>query len=110
MPPCPHLLPTDGLYKICSSTFTEVLSMSNKLKSQPNNTFPETVANFDRLPDSAYVRLAVVMILYGVSASTVWRNSSKSKKLIPAPIKLSERCTAWNVGQLRASLASKVGA
>lgn len=65
------------------------------------------LANFDKLPDSAHVRLRTVKQLYGVSTATVWRLSGKT---IPAPRKLSERVTAWNVGELRAALGVKVGA
>jgi predicted DNA-binding transcriptional regulator AlpA len=68
-------------------------------------TFPEALSNFDQMPDSSYVRLPVVRALYGVSTATIWRNCSKGS--MPAPVKLSERCTAWNVGLIRADLASK---
>lgn len=63
------------------------------------------LATFAAMPDCAYVRLPVVRALYGVSTATIWRNCSKG--LMPSPVKLSERCTAWNVGQIRADLASK---
>jgi predicted DNA-binding transcriptional regulator AlpA len=43
--------------------------------------------------------------LYGVSAATIWRGVKKGT--IPKPSKLSERCTAWNVGLVRADLAVK---
>jgi predicted DNA-binding transcriptional regulator AlpA len=65
------------------------------------------LANFDRLPDTANVRLPTVKQMYGVSAATVWRLSWKS---IPAPRKLAERITAWNVGELRVALGVKKGA
>ncbi|MEQ1599830.1 MAG: transcriptional regulator [Methylotenera sp.] len=67
---------------------------------------PEALSQFDQLPDSAYIRLPVLKRLYGVSAATIWRNCSKG--LIPSPVKLSARCTAWNVGLVRAALAAKV--
>ncbi len=68
---------------------------------------PAELANFDDLPDSANVRIKTVKQLYGgVSDATVWRKSGKS---IPAPHKLSERITAWNVGEIRADLAKKKG-
>lgn len=60
--------------------------------------------NFDSLPDSAYVRLPVVAALFGCSSATVWR-LVKSKK-ITSPKKLSDRVTAWNVGDLRKALAA----
>jgi len=68
------------------------------------NQVSAELANFDDLPDSANVRLPTVKQLYSVSAATVWRLSGKT---IPAPRKLSERVTAWNVGELRAALGVK---
>ena len=65
-------------------------------------TIPESLANFDLLPDSANVRLPTVMRLYGISAASVWRNIGKT---IPLPRKLSPRTTCWNVGELRQSLS-----
>lgn len=67
---------------------------------------PAELANFDCLPNSANVRIKTVMQLYGASAATVWRQSGKS---IPAPRKLSDRITAWNVGELREAFAKKSG-
>lgn len=61
----------------------------------------EALANFDSLPDSANVRLPVVMRLYGISSASVWRNVGKT---IPKPRKLSARTTCWNVGELRKAL------
>lgn len=64
------------------------------------------LSQFDQMPNSAYIRLPVLMSLYGVSAATIWRGVQKST--IPKPVKLTERCTAWNVGLVRAALAAKV--
>nr|WP_077731898.1 AlpA family phage regulatory protein [Methylocaldum sp. 14B] len=58
--------------------------------------------NFDRLPDSAYVRQPIVEALYACSPSTVWRRVRDGS--IPKPEKLGPRSTAWNVGLLRQSL------
>ena len=74
-------------------------------KSEFPQNIPLALANFDALPNSAYIRLPVVMALYGISSSTVWRNVKNGS--IPSPSKLSERCTAWNVGQVRVALAAK---
>lgn len=79
--------------------------MMQQLKSELTISIPESLANFDHLPDSAYIRLPTIKRLYGVSSATIWRNCAKG--LIPSPIKLSERCTCWNVGQVRAALAAK---
>ena len=78
-----------------------------QLKSELTKAIPEALANFDQLPDSAYIRLAVMKGLYGVSAASIWRGVKKLT--IPSPVKLTERTTAWNVGQVRAALAAKAG-
>ncbi len=64
---------------------------------------PDALKNFDSLPDSANVRQPVVQGLYGCSSATVWRMVKRGA--IPTPRKLSERLTAWNVGDLRKALA-----
>jgi len=63
---------------------------------------PEALRNFDALPDSAYVRLPVVTGVFACSPATVWRRVKKGT--LPAPRKLSEGVTAWNVGQIRQAL------
>jgi len=63
---------------------------------------PDALKNFDSHPDSAYVRQPVVQGLFSISPSTVWRMVRRGT--LPPPRKLSERVTAWNVGQLRALL------
>lgn len=78
-----------------------------QLKSESTQAIPEALANFDKLPDSAYIRLPVMKGLYGVSAASIWRGVKNLT--IPSPVKLTERTTAWNVGQVRASLAAKRG-
>lgn len=62
----------------------------------------DPLLDFDQLPNSAHVRLPVVLALYACSRATVWRHVKAG--LIPAPIKFSERITAWNVGVLRKHL------
>ncbi len=71
-------------------------------KSEVTSSIPTALSQFDQLPNSAYVRLPVLMALYGVSAATIWRGVKKGS--IPAPKKLTERTTAWNVGLIRAAL------
>ena len=63
---------------------------------------PEALKNFDLLPDSANVRATVVAALFGFSVVTVWRKAKAGK--LPAPRRISDRVTVWNVGELRASL------
>ncbi len=78
-----------------------------QIKSELPQAIPEALAQFDNLPDSSYIRLPVIKRLYGVSAATIWRGVKNGT--IPKPSKLSERCTAWNVGLVRAALAAKAG-
>ena len=76
-----------------------------QIKSEKTQVIPEALANFDQLPNSAYIRLPVLKRLYGISAASCWRGVKNGT--IPKPSKLSERCTAWNVGLIRAALAAK---
>lgn len=64
---------------------------------------PDTLKNFDLLPDSAHVRLPTVQALYACSAASVWRGISAGR--IPKGRKLSPRTTCWLVGDLREALA-----
>ena len=77
----------------------------NQLKNELTQPINPALANFDAMPSSAYIRLPVLKALYGVSSATIWRGVKIGT--IPKPSKLSERCTAWNVGLVRAALAAK---
>jgi predicted DNA-binding transcriptional regulator AlpA len=66
-------------------------------------TLPAALVEFDRLPNGAWVRLPIVMAIFGISAPTAWRWSKANR--LPAPKKLGPGVTVWNVGQLRATLA-----
>ncbi len=83
------------------------MSESRKASLRKQATI-ETLSNFDSLPDEANARLPVVAALYGCSPASVWR--MVKRKTIPAPRKLSERITVWNVGELRRALAEKSAA
>ncbi|MER2540404.1 MAG: AlpA family phage regulatory protein [Azonexus sp.] len=72
-------------------------------RTEPS-AIPDALKNFDSLPDAANVRQPVVEALYGCSAATVWRMVKRGT--LPSPRKLSERVTAWNVGDLRKALAA----
>ena len=72
-------------------------------KAAPS-ALPDALKNFDSLPDSANVRQPVVQALVGCSSATVWRMVKRGT--LPAPRKLSERISAWNVGDLRKALAA----
>lgn len=76
-------------------------------KMQSSKKIPEALAQFDTLPDSAFIRLPVMKVLYGVCGSSIYRNVAKG--IIPKPSKLTPRTTTWNVGQVRAALAAKAG-
>lgn len=77
--------------------------MALKIATPDASAIPDALKNFDSLPDSANVRQPVVEGLFSCSAATVWRMVKRGS--IPAPRKLSERVTAWNVGDLRKTLA-----
>ena len=76
-------------------------------KSESTQAIPLDLQQFDLLPDSAFIRLPVLKRLYGISAASCWRGVRNGT--IPKPVKLTERTTAWNVGLIRAALASKTG-
>lgn len=75
---------------------------------------PRVIAsNFDALPDSAFIRESQLVqspkrpdtpAPLPFSAPTLWRKVKAGT--FPAPVKLSERVTAWNVGAVRAWIAS----
>jgi len=67
------------------------------------STIPEALENFDKYPDSAFVRQPIVQALFACSSATVWR---MVKRGVLKPKKLSERVTAFNVGDLRKALAA----
>lgn len=69
---------------------------------------------FDDLPDGAYVREAQLVphpkrpgapVPLPFSAPTLWRKVKAGT--FPKPTKLSERVTAWRVGDIRAWLATR---
>lgn len=80
---------------------TEAADLS-RIKS---SALPPELVHFDQLPDSAFVRLPVVIGLLGCSASAVWRNSKAGH--IPRPRKISNNISGWNVGELRQALANR---
>lgn len=83
--------------------------MSHQLKSELNSTFPISteLANFDSLPESAYVRLPTVKALFACSTSSVWRGIKAGR--IPAPVKLSPRTSCFSVKALRLALKRNGG-
>lgn len=72
-----------------------------------DDTILDSLKNFDSLPDSAHVRQPVVEGLFGCSAASIWRRVRQGT--LPKPQKFSERCTTWNVGELRQILSGSHG-
>jgi prophage regulatory protein len=57
-------------------------------------------STFDELPDAALIRQSrLVPDIVPLSRSELWKRVKL--KTFPAPIKLSPRCTAWRVGDVR---------
>ena len=65
-------------------------------RNASTHTLPDPLRNFNGLPDQAFVRLPVVLMLLGVSRSTVWRLCKSGA--LPAPKKLGNRIAVWQVG------------
>ncbi|TCS72689.1 AlpA family transcriptional regulator [Sulfuritortus calidifontis] len=69
-----------------------------------SNTQPNRAA-FDLLPSGGYVRQAdLIPAVVPFSGATLWRKVKAGT--FPAPVKLSERVTAWRVEDVRAWLNS----
>ena len=60
--------------------------------------------NFDALPDSGFVRLSELVIIFSCSKATIWRWVKASR--FPPPKKLGPRITVWNVAEIRKVLAA----
>ena len=56
---------------------------------------------FDALPDTAFIRQNQLLStsIVPFSASTLWRRVRAGR--FPAPVKLGDQITAWQVGELR---------
>ncbi len=52
------------------------------------------------LPETGFVRLPQILAVYPVSRSAFWAGVKDGR--YPAPVKLSPRCTAWRVEDIRA--------
>jgi predicted DNA-binding transcriptional regulator AlpA len=69
----------------------------------------DAIKNFDQLPDSALVRMPVVMaIMGGASRQTVERWIRED--IFPRGVAVTEGFRAWQVGELRQFLADKQAA
>ncbi len=76
--------------------------MQIRVSTATTGDLPAALEHFDRLPDSAHVRLPVVCGLRGCSPATVWRHVKAG--LIPKPEKIGLNISAWRVGSLRRAL------
>lgn len=77
----------------------------------PARTATAVIPSFDTLPDSALIRESCLVqspkrpdrpAPLPFSAPTLWRKVKAGT--FPRPVKLSERITAWKVGEVRAWL------
>jgi predicted DNA-binding transcriptional regulator AlpA len=59
------------------------------------------------LPETGFIRLPVILAHFPVSRSTWWSGCKTGR--FPAPVKLTERTTAWRAEDIHA-LIKKVGA
>lgn len=75
---------------------------NNQTDSKVSKPVPQSLINFDSLPDAAFVRVGTVAGLLDCSVITVWRKAKDGT--IPKSKKLSKRVTGWNVGELRVAL------
>lgn len=86
--------------------------MSTRIKAAQAAPLQITHSEFDRLPDSAFLRLNQLVLprrspsntfaILPFSAATVWRKVAVGT--FPSPVKLSEGMTAWMVGDVRSWL------
>ena len=88
--------------KLQAVTANQVKLPRKRTASAP--TLPDPLRNFNGLPDQAFVRLPVLLMLLGVSRSTVWRLCKSGA--LPAPKKLGSRIAVWQVKDLREVLNS----
>lgn len=78
------------------------------LKAKCRSVIATTHAlDFDALPDSAFVRLPNLLVLFACSRATIWRWVKNG--LLPAPKKVGPRVTAWSVAELRQVLSARMG-
>lgn len=60
----------------------------------------DTASTFDNLPDTGFLRQAqLIPDVVPISSATLWRKCKTGE--FPKPVKLSERVTAWRVGDIR---------
>jgi predicted DNA-binding transcriptional regulator AlpA len=62
------------------------------------------VTQFDSLPDSAVISVKTFGALLNAGDSTIWRRA-KNEPDFPKPRQFGQKCTRWNVGDVRAFLS-----
>lgn len=71
----------------------------------PKKTQAAALTDFSSLPDESFVPIGTVKALLMQGESTIHRNIKKG--VLPKPVKFGH-ASRWNVGALRAFIASKV--
>ena len=56
------------------------------------------------LPQTGFVRVPAILKIFPIGKSTWWQGVKDGK--YPQPVKLSERTTAWRVGDIKALIES----
>ena len=69
-----------------------------------SGTDDRALMNFDHLPNSACVSGRVVEGVTGWHRATIWRKIKAGK--FPAPIRFGPQSNRWQVGAIRAAIAS----
>lgn len=85
---------------ITSSTARTAIHHSVEVR-KPASTPP----NFDSLPATGYMRQPQVLEVVPFSSATLWRKCNAGQ--FPKPVKLSERVTAWRIGDVRKFLETQ---
>ena len=70
---------------------------------QRNTMKTINVSTFDDLPSGGFIRQPALLKIVPFSPATLWRKCKTGQ--FPKPVKLSERVTAWRVGDVREFLA-----
>ena len=63
---------------------------------------PMALLSFDQLPDSAFVRITVLIALLTCSRTTIWRWVRDGR--LPQPLHLGSNISVWSVGEIRRTL------
>lgn len=71
-------------------------------KRTKDNETPESVKNFDQLPDSARIDISCVMALTSKGRSTIYRWIDQG--IIPRPRKFGPTQNFWTAGDIRRAL------